>query len=287
MGLKNLMVTEIHLEWDIAFLDQYQKKKLVPRGLRWDIHPQQSDTAIQTWSHYFNEVGLNLLSFLTGRKRAKLFPIDSEINKLRDQLLPHKSTSEYISLSSNLQVLLEKEGKKQRSKKQKKYARDINDYKTAMVFSWQKKESPAPSNNSNPNHMDTSAPIGDVAKVMAPTPSASIPNRIESSHTSKKTPTPGYPSRGNSRGRGGRGRGRDFQHVQNDGQRSSDYHTRDRSPQDPYVRDRSPQDSYASHGGYHHDQHHGNHTPVRTHNRFSPLRDTYSREGHNGYHPYM
>ena len=120
MRLKNLMTTEIHLQWDIAFLEQYQKEKLVPRGLRWDIHPQQGDDDLQAWSRYFNEAGLNLLEFLTGRKKSKLKAIDSEIKTLREQLLPHKTSPEYISLSSNLQGILEKEERDQRFKKQKK-----------------------------------------------------------------------------------------------------------------------------------------------------------------------
>lgn len=34
MRLKNLMVSELHLEWDIAFLKQYSKERMVARGLR-------------------------------------------------------------------------------------------------------------------------------------------------------------------------------------------------------------------------------------------------------------
>lgn len=37
------MVTELHLEWDIASLEQYIKDCMVPTGLQWDVHPQQGD----------------------------------------------------------------------------------------------------------------------------------------------------------------------------------------------------------------------------------------------------
>lgn len=73
------------------------------------------------------------------KKLERLSNIDIEIKELRDKLLPHKSTSEYNSLSTNLKSHLEKEEKDQRTKKQKKYTRDVNDYKSNLVFNWQKK----------------------------------------------------------------------------------------------------------------------------------------------------
>lgn len=117
--LKNLMVSEIHLQWDKAFLEQYIKEGMVPRGLRWDIHPQQDEPDLESWFKYFNETGLKLLQFLVDRKSVKLSLIDSEIKDLRDKLTPHKGTAEYISLSTNLKSILEREEKEQRDKKQK------------------------------------------------------------------------------------------------------------------------------------------------------------------------
>lgn len=43
MRLKNFMTTELHLQWDCAFLEQYTKENTVPRGLRWDVHPQHGE----------------------------------------------------------------------------------------------------------------------------------------------------------------------------------------------------------------------------------------------------
>lgn len=31
---------------------------MVPRGLRWDVHPQQGDPDLDSWFKYFNEAGL-------------------------------------------------------------------------------------------------------------------------------------------------------------------------------------------------------------------------------------
>lgn len=118
MRLKNLMVSEIHLLWDIAFLEQYFKEHMVPRGLRWDIYPQQDEVETEACFRYFNEASISLLCFLVDKKRNRLPKIDREIKELRDLLLPHKFSPEYSSLSANLKNHLEKEEREQRTKKQ-------------------------------------------------------------------------------------------------------------------------------------------------------------------------
>lgn len=160
--LKNLMVSELHLQWDIAFLEQYTKEQMVPRGLRWDIYPQQGELDVDLWYKYFNESGLKLISFLVERKQVRLSLLDKEIREIRDKLTPSSGNPEYISLSTGLKTHLEKEEKDQRSKKQKKYNRDVSDYATQLVFNWQKKM--ASNNNSaeNPPAMETSSSVGAI-----------------------------------------------------------------------------------------------------------------------------
>lgn len=97
---------------------------MVPRGLRWDVHPQQGDLELDSWFQYFNEGGCSILNFLIDKKKLRTSNIDKEI---KDKLSPYKSTSEYITLSTNLKKHLEKEERKQKLKKQKKYTRDVND----------------------------------------------------------------------------------------------------------------------------------------------------------------
>lgn len=102
------MTTEIHLQWDTAFLEQYIKEQMVPRGLRWDVFPQQGDSDIESWFRYFNEVGIKLLGFLIDRKKLKLSIIDKEIKDLKEKLGPFKTSSEYISLYTSLKDHLKK-----------------------------------------------------------------------------------------------------------------------------------------------------------------------------------
>lgn len=61
MRLKNLMVSEIHTQWDILFLAQYVTDSMVPRSLRWEVSPQKGETDFQDWFQFFNEAGGKLL----------------------------------------------------------------------------------------------------------------------------------------------------------------------------------------------------------------------------------
>lgn len=76
LRLKNIMVSELHLQWDLVFLEQYVSEGMIPRSLRWDIHPQQGETDLDSWFKYFNNAGVNFLGFLINRKRNRLSILD-------------------------------------------------------------------------------------------------------------------------------------------------------------------------------------------------------------------
>lgn len=137
--LKNLVVSEIHTQWDIAFLETYVKKHMVPRSLRWDVGSQRGENDLEGWYKYFNEAGISLLRFLLERKASKLARLHEEIRQIKDKLTPFQSGEEYLDRSKNLLKFLEKEDREQKIKKRKKYNRDIADYESHIVFEWQKK----------------------------------------------------------------------------------------------------------------------------------------------------
>lgn len=139
MRLKNLLISEIHTQWDIAFLETYIKNTMVPRSLRWEVCPQKGEDQLEEWYKYFNEAGVNFLRFLVKRKGAKLTRLDEEVKKVKEKLAPSMNSEDYKSSSSGLLKSLEKEEKEQKLKKRKKYNRDLQDYQSNLVFEWQKK----------------------------------------------------------------------------------------------------------------------------------------------------
>lgn len=131
------MVAEVHGNWDVAFLEKYLDDQMVPRSIRFEITPQDDEVDPQGWYKYFNDVGLDLLYFLIARKRRKLNKLDEHLVDVKNKLSSYKELDEYKNKSDNLKKILEKEDLDQRSKKKKKYIRDLDDYKTSQVFKWQ------------------------------------------------------------------------------------------------------------------------------------------------------
>lgn len=95
MRLKNLMVSEIHTQWDVEFLETYIRLKMVPRSLRWEVCPQKGETELEEWFRYFNGAGIDFLQFLISRKKDKLTRLDLEIKTPKDSFLPYKDSEEY------------------------------------------------------------------------------------------------------------------------------------------------------------------------------------------------
>ena len=168
LRLKNLLVAEIHTQWDIAFLETYIKGAMVPRSLRWEVSPQQGDTDLMGWFKYFNDSGVAFLRFLLTRRTDKLTRLDNEIELVKDLLTPFKNGDEYANHSTILLKTLDKEEKEQKAKKKKKFIRDSEDYKSNLVFLWQKKLS---SNNESDHGMDTTPqPLVGVNPLSLPLP---------------------------------------------------------------------------------------------------------------------
>ncbi|XP_077346362.1 uncharacterized protein LOC143989996 [Lithobates pipiens] len=137
--LKNLTTSEIHAQWDIAFLETYIREAMVARSLRWEVSPPRGDPDVESWYKFFNDAGIDLLRFLVRRKTEKLTRLDEDIKIIKEKLTPFVNGGEYKECSKNLQKVLEKEERDQKIKKKKKYGRDREDYQTGYVFVWQKK----------------------------------------------------------------------------------------------------------------------------------------------------
>lgn len=95
MRLKNLLISETHTKWDIAYLETYIKNSIVPRSLRWEISPQKGETDLEEWFNYLNKAGVAFLRFLIDRKNVKLTKLDTEIKSIKDKLIPMKDSKEY------------------------------------------------------------------------------------------------------------------------------------------------------------------------------------------------
>lgn len=110
---------------------------MVPRSLRWEVSPQKGETDLEGWFVYVNDIGIQFLQFLLGKKHNKLKTLNDEICSVRDKLSPLKFHDVYKQKSDHLRLFLEKEDNDQKIKKKRKYNRDLADYSNQVVFKWQ------------------------------------------------------------------------------------------------------------------------------------------------------
>lgn len=290
--LKNIMTSEIHLQWDILFLEQYISESMVPRSLRWEVHPQQGDPDLDSWYKYFNEAGIKFLDFLVTRKKTRLPLLDREIKEIKDKLLTFKNSNEYNSLSGGLQTHLEKEDRDQKNKKRKKYSRDLGDYKSGSVFSWQKFVTPnSLSEIPMESEVSTTNTTSTAQTNPAPMRSIQTPNRGRGS--TRGTPIP-HPRNGDSSVRPS------AQTQKNRGNNTAQFHKRGSNNQtqrggrgqylgNHYDSRSYPHNNYGYQSQYNPSQQWNEYpgpqniqrrpstrTYPATYNRFAPLQDTYN-----------
>lgn len=117
--LKNLMISEVHTQWDIAFLDTYIKSAMVPRSLRWEVTPQKGEPNLDGWYKYFNDAGVDFLRFLVQRKGEKLIRLDEEIKLFKEKLLPFNNEDDYREGSKSLLKTLKKRKRTKNLKRRK------------------------------------------------------------------------------------------------------------------------------------------------------------------------
>lgn len=138
--LKHNIEKQIRVWWDIATIEMYITEKITPRRLRWDISPNDAVNdkgLMEDWYKFFNDSENALLGKIVIRRRHKLKNIETEILQIRDQLVPFLESREYKEKENKLQEAMTKYDKEIQLKKQKKFRRDVLDYKNQQVYKWQ------------------------------------------------------------------------------------------------------------------------------------------------------
>lgn len=119
---------------------RYIRKNLTPRRLRWDVSPNDGVEDLQLldeWYQFFNTCEQKLMQMMISRRKAKKVILESKIAGLRKSMEPFKSNSEYAEKAKTLQIHLTNYDGEIKSKKLKKYQRDIKDFEGNKVYKWQ------------------------------------------------------------------------------------------------------------------------------------------------------
>lgn len=108
--------------------------------MRWDLHTNDSiDDAdlMGDWYTLFNKCEGELLLNIIKRRQFKLRGIKTNLTELKNLLVPFVHLKEYKDKEKELQESIKKYDSDIQANKQKKFKRDVLDYKNSTVYKWQ------------------------------------------------------------------------------------------------------------------------------------------------------
>lgn len=139
-ALGNTSEKQVRTWWDICTLEQYIKEKIISRSLRWEDTPKDGlddSGSIQEWFGFFSGVGYKLQELILQRKKRKTANLKLRISDLQQQLDPIKDSQQIIDFNTSVKNRLEKVDRDTQKKKVKKNHRDLEDFKTNVIYAWQ------------------------------------------------------------------------------------------------------------------------------------------------------
>ena len=128
----HLMEKKMSVWWDLTTHDQYIKENIVPRRLRWDLPIMDGLTdkdSIEEWYLFFNTKGMEVQQFLLKRKQRKMANINKQISECKTLLEGYKDSPSFVTLTNQLNKVLEQKDMEIKQRKKRKYLRDTHDYK--------------------------------------------------------------------------------------------------------------------------------------------------------------
>lgn len=147
---------------------------------------------MEEWFEFFNSKSIDGLKFLLQRKLKKTRLIEQQIEEIKQKLEPHKESTDFKRLATQLNKDLIAKDLEVQQRKMKKYQRDISDYKNDQVFKWQSKIEQPQSNSTY------STPEREV-RIQDPTTSHIYnPPRWEDRDAYTETPRPCHEQRNNN-----------------------------------------------------------------------------------------
>lgn len=140
MALGNALEKQVRTRWDICTIEHYLKEQIIVRSLRWAVAPDDGLEDLESmieWLRFFNGVGLKLQELVLHRKKKKMNKLEAKINQLQTQLDLIKDSQQITDLNNRIKKRLEKVDMDTHKKKTKTFYRDLNDFKTKTIYSWQ------------------------------------------------------------------------------------------------------------------------------------------------------
>ncbi|XP_077118798.1 uncharacterized protein LOC143774899 [Ranitomeya variabilis] len=141
MELQNMVIKRTKLWWNCSFLEGYQNRKMIPRGLRVRViptFPVEDAAFISGWEEACNNCSGQLMKLLGDYNKGIIEQLDASI-KVAEEELKKCGTVEQLDLcNKQIEKSLENVVKKIQDTQSSKIGRDRHDYECKRVYLWRK-----------------------------------------------------------------------------------------------------------------------------------------------------
>ena len=128
--------------WEAVSLQKYLEVGRVPRGLRIFTTPTYENpnpAMLQKWSENSSKCTTGMLEILVEFAWVDRKTLLSEIDTLTEEIKSMDSSNNFEEFYSKMEKRLEKIEEEIKTKKQRKFLRDLNDYQTGRILTFAKK----------------------------------------------------------------------------------------------------------------------------------------------------
>ncbi|XP_069604306.1 uncharacterized protein [Ranitomeya imitator] len=137
--IKRLLHKRTRMWWNRALLENYLKKKIIPRGLRIQVFPSfpvSDENFITKWEEVCTKSSLQFMELLIELNKKSVLAVEVEIDELFGSLKEVSSVENLTTFNTSMDKNSDEWEKQIKTIHAKKISRDNNDYQQGTVYRW-------------------------------------------------------------------------------------------------------------------------------------------------------
>ncbi|XP_077137816.1 uncharacterized protein LOC143803948 [Ranitomeya variabilis] len=137
--IKRLLHKRTRMWWNRALLENYLKKKIIPRGLRIQVFPSfpvSDETFITKWEEICTKSSLQFMELLVDLNKKSVLAVEVEIDDWFGSLKEISTVDNLATFNTTMDKNSDEWEKQIKSNQAKKILRDNNDYQHGTVYRW-------------------------------------------------------------------------------------------------------------------------------------------------------
>ncbi|XP_043913239.1 adhesion G-protein coupled receptor G6-like [Protopterus annectens] len=131
------------LVWHNKLLKAYLQAKVIPRGLRLHVEPgvgSDNQAFMSKWRAVQSTASKMFIELLIDYYDVQIIESNTMLRACQERIFAFSDTRQYKELYSQFKIDMDKHERELQARKMKKYARDVNDYKNNLVYTWKQQK---------------------------------------------------------------------------------------------------------------------------------------------------